>query len=65
MPLIRVELFEGRSAETKKELIEALTRETVRIAGVSEASVDVIITEVKKENWGIGGEQASVKFPDP
>ncbi|MCG8492894.1 MAG: 4-oxalocrotonate tautomerase [Sneathiellales bacterium] len=64
MPLIRVELFEGRSLETKRELIEALTRETVRIAGVSKASVDVIITEVKKENWGIGGEQASVKFPD-
>jgi len=64
MPLIRVEMFEGRDTETKRELIQALTRETVRIAGVSEASVDVIITEIKKEDWGIGGEQASIKFPD-
>ena len=64
MPMIRVEMFEGRDTETKRELIQALTRETVRIAGVSEASVDVIITEIKKEDWGIGGEQASIKFPD-
>ncbi len=64
MPMIRVEMFEGRDAETKRNLIQALTRETVRITGVSEASVDVIITEIKKEDWGIGGEQASIKFPD-
>ncbi|MEP3247851.1 MAG: 2-hydroxymuconate tautomerase family protein [Sneathiella sp.] len=64
MPMIRVELFEGRSPEIKKELIKALTLETARVAGVSEASVDVIITEIKKENWGIAGEPASVKYPD-
>ncbi len=64
MPMIRVELFEGRSPEIKKELIKALTLETARVTGVSEASVDVIITEIKKENWGIAGEPASVKYPD-
>lgn len=55
MPIIRVELLEGRSLEQKKELVEVLTRETARIAGCSEASIYVVIEDVKKENWGVAG----------
>ncbi|WP_169543436.1 2-hydroxymuconate tautomerase [Sneathiella aquimaris] len=64
MPMIRVEMFAGRSAEQKKTLIKSLTKATSEAIGVSEASVDVVITEVAKENWGLGGEPASEKFPD-
>lgn len=64
MPVIRVEMFEGRNRETKQQLVEAFTREMVRITGCGEASVNVIITDVAKENWGLGGELASHKFPD-
>jgi 4-oxalocrotonate tautomerase len=55
VPIIRVELLEGRSLEQKKELVEVLTRETARIAGCSEASIYVVIEDVKKENWGVAG----------
>lgn len=55
MPMIRVELLEGRSLEQKKELVEVLTRETARIAGCSAASIYVVIEDVKKENWGVAG----------
>jgi 4-oxalocrotonate tautomerase len=64
MPVIRVDMFEGRDTETKQKLVTALTREMVRITGCGEASVNVIITDVAKENWGLGGELASYKFPD-
>jgi 4-oxalocrotonate tautomerase len=64
MPIIRVEMFEGRDNITKQELVTALTSEIVRITGCGEASVNIIISEVKKENWGMGGELASHKFPD-
>jgi 4-oxalocrotonate tautomerase len=64
MPIIRVEMFEGRDAELKQHLVESLTAEMVRITGCGEASVNVIITDIKKENWGMGGELASHKFPD-
>ncbi|MCR9214094.1 MAG: 2-hydroxymuconate tautomerase family protein [Proteobacteria bacterium] len=64
MPVIRVDMFEGRDAKTKQLLVTAFTKEMVRITGCGEASVNVIITDVAKENWGLGGELASQKFPD-
>ncbi|MGA1597639.1 MAG: 4-oxalocrotonate tautomerase [bacterium] len=64
MPIIRVEMFSGRSVEQKQELVEALTREMVRITGCSEGSVHVVLEDVPKENWGIGGQLCSRKYPD-
>jgi 4-oxalocrotonate tautomerase len=55
MPIIRIELIEGRTPAQKKELVEVLTRETARIAGCSESSIHVVIEDVKKQNWGIAG----------
>ncbi len=64
MPIIRIELFEGRSLEQKRELVATLTRETARIAGCSESSIYVVIEDVKKENWAAGGALCSDKYPD-
>lgn len=61
MPILRVEIFEGRSVEQKRQLVEGLTAETVRVLECGEASVNVIIDEVKKENWAVGGELYSDK----
>ena len=64
MPLIRVEMWEGRSLDQKRELVETLTRDMAQIAQCSEDSVYVIIEDVKKENWGAGGQLCSDKYPD-
>ena len=64
MPIIHVELWEGRNIAQKRELVGILTRETARIAECSPESVYVVITDVKKENWGAGGELCSDKYPD-
>lgn len=64
MPIIRVEMFEGRDIAKKRELAKALTDEMVRVTGVGEASVNVIIDEIKKENWAAGGALYADKFPD-
>jgi len=64
MPIIRVEMFEGRDAAKKLELVQALTTEAVRILGSTKDGVHVVITDVAKDNWGVGGELASTKFPD-
>jgi len=61
VPLIRVEMFEGRSIEQKRELVEALTRETVRIARCTPEAVSIIIDDIKKENWATAGKLASDK----
>lgn len=64
MPIIRVEMFEGRSVAQKRELVRELTDTLVRVCGNSPASIYVVIEDVKKENWGAGGELCSDKFPD-
>ena len=64
MPIVRVEMWEGRSVDQKKELVEVLSKETARVTGCDVSSIYVVIEEVKKENWGAGGELCSVKYPD-
>ena len=64
MPIIRVEILEGRSVEKKRELVETLSRETARIIGCPESSIYVVIEDVAKQNWGVGGELLSDKYPD-
>ena len=55
MPIVRVEMLAGRSVEQKRDLVAALTRETARAAGCDPSSVTVVIEDVAKENWAIGG----------
>jgi len=64
MPIIRVEMFKGRSQEQKRALVRELTDGFVRTAGGRAEAIQVVITEVDKEDWGSGGELAIDKFPD-
>ncbi len=58
MPVVVVEMWEGRQAEQKELLIKGITRAFSEI-GVQTDRVTVIIHETQKSNWGIRGEQAS------
>ena len=64
MPIIRVEMWEGRSVEQKRELVDVFTRELVRICGGTTDGVYVVIDEIKKDNWGAGGQLCSEKYPE-
>ncbi|WP_120971850.1 4-oxalocrotonate tautomerase [Comamonas sp. lk] len=55
MPTYHIELFEGRSLEQKRKLVEEVTRITTEVLGSAPESVDIIITDVKRENWATGG----------
>ncbi len=55
MPTMHIELFSGRTKEQKRELVAALTRETCRVLGCEPASVDILLTDVERENWATGG----------
>jgi 4-oxalocrotonate tautomerase len=55
MPTINVQLFEGRTLEQKREFVKALTEAACRTLGCSEASVDIILQEVKRQDWATGG----------
>ena len=55
MPTYHIEMLEGRTVEQKKKLVEAITRVTVEVLGSAPESVDILITDVKRENWATGG----------
>ncbi|MEI7784418.1 MAG: 4-oxalocrotonate tautomerase [Betaproteobacteria bacterium] len=55
MPTYHIEMFEGRTHEQKKKLVEEITRVTVEVLGGSPESVDIIISDIKRENWATGG----------
>jgi 4-oxalocrotonate tautomerase len=55
MPTFHIELFEGRTVEQKRTFVEAITRVTCETLGCEPASVDIVMTDVKRENWATGG----------
>ena len=50
MPTYHIEMMEGRTVEQKRKLAEEITRVSVEILGGSPESVDILITDVKREN---------------
>lgn len=55
MPVVTIEMYEGRTTEQKQELVEAITDAMVDHADAPRESLDVIIHDVPKENWGRNG----------
>ena len=53
--MARADDLSGRTKMSKRELVEALTRETARVLGVREQSVWVVLQEVEPENWAVAG----------
>lgn len=59
MPVYRLQMFEGRTPEQKKKLVEEVTRVTVEVLGCKPESVDIIIEDVAKSNWAKAGRLCS------
>jgi 4-oxalocrotonate tautomerase len=59
MPLIQVNIMEGRPPEKIKALIENITDTVVETLDAPKASVRVLVTEMPKTHWGIAGVPAS------
>lgn len=55
MPTYHIEMLEGRTPEQKQQLVAEITRVTVEVLGSAPESVDILITDVKRENWATGG----------
>jgi len=63
MPIVHVNVWEGFGEEKIKTVIQEITKVFVDL-GVPECAVEVIVHEIPKSNWGIGGLLASEKFKD-
>jgi 4-oxalocrotonate tautomerase len=63
MPIIRVEMFEGRTGDQKRALVRELTDAFIRTCGSKPESVQVVLIDVAKKNWGAAGDLYSDKSP--
>ena len=59
MPMIRIEMFAGRTPEQKRALMKEITEAFVRTAGSTPESVQVVLTDVEKSDWAVAGTLAS------
>ncbi|MBU0496826.1 MAG: tautomerase family protein [Candidatus Thermoplasmatota archaeon] len=60
MPVIQVAVWKGFGEEKAKLLIQKITKVFVDL-GIPAQAVEVLITEIPKSHWGLGGEPASEK----
>ena len=58
MPIVTVEMWEGRTVEQKKQLVEGITSVITKM-GIPPGEVQIIIKDNPKHNWATGGKLAS------
>ena len=58
MPIVIVEMWEGRTVEQKRQLAEGITSVMAKM-GVSPEAVHIIIKDNPKHNWATAGKLAS------
>lgn len=56
MPIVHVEMIEGRSKEQKEGLVKDLVKAVETHTGASKEAVTVVINEISKENIATKGE---------
>jgi len=61
MPIIQLNVAEGRTAEQKLAVMAAITDAVVRTLDVRPEQVRVLINEVKDENFAIAGETMAMR----
>ena len=65
MPLVDVKVWEGFGPQKAKTVIEGVTQVFVDL-GIPRPAVEVVVHEIPKTHWGIGGEPASERqFEEP
>lgn len=60
MPVVTIQMFEGRTIEQKKKVVEGITAVMVGI-GCQPEAVHVVIYDIPRHNWADAGKLASEK----
>lgn len=64
MPIIRVEMWPGRTEAQKREMARQLTEVVCNVAQTTPEATIVIFQEIAKEDWAQAGRLASEETPD-
>ena len=55
MPIVRIEMWPGRTRDEKNDLIRNVTDAVVNSIGCPDQAVEVLLYEVDKSDWAAGG----------
>ena len=58
MPIVHVEMFEGRTLDQKRAMVTEMTEVIVRTINCKAEDVKIVIRDLKKENLAEGGSLA-------
>jgi 4-oxalocrotonate tautomerase len=59
MPNLHLEMHPGRTLEQKRAFVTEVTRVAVETLACKPESVNIVITEVARDAWAIGGKLVS------
>lgn len=63
MPVVTIDMWEGRTIEQKKRLVADITSVIMNDLNVPAEQIQIIIKDNPKHNWGIAGKLASEESP--
>ncbi|NUF98042.1 4-oxalocrotonate tautomerase [Lactobacillus mellis] len=55
MPLVHIELIEGRSPEQLKQLVQDVTDVITKNTGAPKEHVHIVLNEMQKDHYAVGG----------
>ena len=55
MPIVQIELFEGRSLEQKRAMVEKVTQAISETVNTPKENVSIIIRDMSKQDYAKGG----------
>jgi 4-oxalocrotonate tautomerase len=55
MPYLNVQILKGASTEQKEQVISGVTKVIQEVLGSKPESTFVVVQEVDREDWGVGG----------
>jgi 4-oxalocrotonate tautomerase len=59
MPIVRVEMWPGRTHAQKAELARRITEVVVEVAKTTPEATIVVFEDVSRDNWAVAGTLAS------
>jgi 4-oxalocrotonate tautomerase len=63
MPIVRVEMWTGRTHAQKQELARVITEAVVNIAHTTPEATIIVFDDIDKDNWAQSGSLASDMEP--
>jgi 4-oxalocrotonate tautomerase len=59
MPVIKVEMFEGRTTEQRRALCLSLTKAFIEAVGGAPESVQILFVDASQGDWAVAGNPCS------